>query len=232
MLKAKLVKDRLGALVGGGLLGLALAATIGMPIPAAQAQDKAAKADSEKPQDAWVKLCEEAPSLKEKDKKLNVCLTHHERIDGNTGRVLVSAAIRHVEGQDKEALMVMVPLGMALPPGVMVKVDENEPIKLKYTLCHIGGCTAETEASKEILEQFKKGKKLIVAAVNVVGKPIGFPVPLTGFSKAYDGKPIDNEKYKEARHKLMEAIRKRQIAMMKKAQEEAAAKKKAEGEKK
>src|ERR1044072_2614424 len=40
---------------------------------------------------AWVKLCEKAPfNTKDKDGKevkneKNICLTHHERLDGNTG---------------------------------------------------------------------------------------------------------------------------------------------------
>jgi invasion protein IalB len=169
---------------------------------------------------AWVKLCEKAPSLQEEGQELDVCLTHHERIDGNTGRVLVSAAIRQVEGKDKRSLMVMVPLGMALPAGVQAKVDENEPIKLKYTLCHVGGCTAEAEATEEVIEQFRNGEKLVVAAMNLSGKPIGFPVPLSGFTKAYAGDPVDNEKYRAARQQLMQTIRKRQMAMMEKAQEE------------
>ena len=73
---------------------------------------------------AWVKLCEKAPLVKkDKDGKdvkeeKNLCLTHHERLDGNTGMVLVSAAIRQIEGQEKQSLMIMVPLGMAIPPGV------------------------------------------------------------------------------------------------------------------
>ncbi len=183
-----------------------------------------------KAQAAWVKLCEKAPSLQEEGKELDVCLTHHERIDGNTGRVLVSAAIRQVEGKDKRSLMVMVPLGMALPAGVQAKVDENEPIKLKYTLCHVGGCTAETEATDEIIEQFRNGEKLVVAAMNLSGKPIGFPVPLSGFTKAYAGDPVDNEKYRSARQKLMQTIRQRQMAMMKKAQEEQQKNQEAEGQ--
>jgi invasion protein IalB len=175
-------------------------------------------------QSAWVKLCEKAPSLTEPKKELNVCLTHHERLDGNTGMVLVSAAIRQVEGQDKEALMVMVPLGMALPPGVQVKVDEKDPVKLQFTLCHAAGCTAEGEATKAVIEQMKTGKQVVVAAINLAGKAIGFPVPLTGFDKAYAGPPVDNEKYKEARKRLMSAIRERQIEMAKKAKDEADAK--------
>jgi len=195
--------------------------------PLAHAQDEGEK---KKPQAAWVKLCEKAPSLQEEGKQLDVCLTHHERIDGNTGRVLVSAAIRQVEGKDQKSLMVMVPLGMALPAGVQAKVDDGEPIKLKYTLCHVGGCTAETEATDEMIQKFKQGEKLVVAAINMAGKPIGFPVPLNGFTDAYAGEPVDNEKYKQARQKLMQTIRKRQMAMMQKAREEAAKKKEAEGQ--
>jgi len=211
------------ALHGIAAAAVAVAALMVSPPAVAQDEQKTKKSNA-----AWVKLCEEAPSLKKEGEKLNVCLTHHERIDGNTGRVLVSAAIRKVEGRDRQSLMVMVPLGMALPAGVQAKIDDNDPIKLQYTLCHAGGCTAETQATDKIIEQFKAGEKIIVAAVNLSGKPIGFPVPLSGFTKAYTGEPVDNEKYRSARKKLMQTIRKRQIAMMKKAREEAKKKKEAE----
>lgn len=201
------------------------------PKPAGAAPAGQAAAGEEN-KSSWVKLCEKAPSLADENKdgkadgkELKVCLTHHERIDGNTGLVLVSAALRQVEGQPKEALMIMVPLGMALPPGAQVKVDENEPIKLVYTLCHASGCTAEAEASKEVVDQIKKGKQLVVAAINLAGKPIGFPVPLGGFGPAYEGPPVDNAKYKEARIGLMRAIRDRQVELQKKSREEAAQKK-------
>lgn len=202
-----------------GAAAVAISALMAVP---ASAQPKPAAPADAKDQSAWVKLCEKAPSLTDDKKELNVCLTHHERIDGNTGMVLVSAAIRHVDGQDKEALMIMVPLGMALPPGAQVKVDENEPIKLQFTLCHAAGCTAEAEATKDVIAKMKAGKQMVVAAINLAGKPIGFPVPLTGFGPSYDGAPVDNAKYKEARGKLMEAIRERQVELIKKAQEEQA----------
>jgi hypothetical protein len=60
---------------------------------------------------------------------------------------------------------------------------------------------------------------LVVAAVNLQKKAIGFPVPLVGLAKAYDGPPIDNAKYQEARRQLMEMIRKRQIELANKAAE-------------
>ena len=206
----------------------------------AAAGDKAAAAPAGggESKSAWVKLCEKAPIVKkDKDGKetkeeKNLCLTHHERLDGNTGMVLVSAAIREVEGQDKPSFMVMVPLGMAIPPGIRAavyskeqwaavqkneKIDEKslKPIELKYSLCHPAGCTAETEATKEIIDQMKAGGGIIVLAMNAAAQPIGFPVPMDGFTEAYSGPPIDNEKYAQARSQLMGQIRERQAELAK-----------------
>ncbi len=204
--------------------------------PAAAAANGAAAGASKS---AWVKLCEKAPLIKkDKDGKevkeeKNLCLTHHERLDGNTGMVLVSAAIREVEGQDKKSLMVMVPLGMAIPPGIRAavytkeqwaaaakneKIDEKtlKPIELKYSLCHPAGCTAETEATADILDQMSKGGGIMVLAMNAAAQPIGFPVPLDGYNEAAAGPPVDNKKYAEARSALMQQIRQRQQQMAEK----------------
>jgi len=87
-----------------------LAGTAGLRAPAA-APTKSEPVGAT-PQSAWVKLCEKATATqKTKDgrdekKDLNICLTHHERLDGDSGMVLVSAAVRQVEGQDKQAFMV------------------------------------------------------------------------------------------------------------------------------
>ena len=209
--------------------------------PAAAGGTNSAAAGGSK--SAWVKLCEKAPLVKKdkdgkevKDEKM-LCLTHHERLDGNTGMVLVSAAIREVEGQDKKSLMIMVPLGMAIPPGIRAavyskeqwtaaakneKIDEKtlKPIELKYSLCHPAGCTAETEATADILDQMSKGGGIMVLAMNAAAQPIGFPVPLDGYNEAAAGPPVDNKKYAEARSALMKQIRERQQQMAEKFKED------------
>ncbi|WP_083556601.1 invasion associated locus B family protein [Hyphomicrobium sp. NDB2Meth4] len=210
--------------------------------PAAKAAAPAAKGAAAAGADkksAWVKLCEKAPfNHKDKDGKdvkeeKNICLTHHERLDGSTGMVMVSAAIREIEGADKKSLMVMVPLGMALPPGLRAavytkdqwakaakneKIDEKtlKPVALRFSLCHAAGCTAEVEATSEIVEQMKTGGGIMVIAMNAGAQPIGFPVPLDGFAEAYAGKPVDNKEYAKARGQLMAQIRERQQAALEK----------------
>ncbi len=201
--------------------------------PKKGAPPAASAATKKQQQSAWVKLCEKA-SLNRRGKdgkdvkeEKNICLTHHERLDGNTGAVLVSAAVREVDGSDKKSLMIMVPLGMAIPPGIRAavytkdqwakiakkeKIDEKalKPFELKFSLCHAAGCTAETIATKEIIDQIKSGGGIMVIAMNAGAKPVGFPVPLAGFAEAYAGKPIDNKEYAKARGQLMAQIRKRQ----------------------
>ena len=153
--------------------GLSVAAAVALGSTVTLAQQKKAEPKAAAPAAApaqepvmWVKLCEKAPVLvKDKDNKdvkaeKNICLTHHERLDGNTGMVLVSAAVRNVEGSDKQHLMIMVPLGMAIQPGLKAalydkdqwaKAQKNEKVEdaklatipLKFSLCHPAGCTAE-----------------------------------------------------------------------------------------
>ena len=127
----------------------------------------------------------------------------------------------------------MVPLGMAIPPGIRAavytkdqwakaakneKIDEKSltPVQLRFSLCHAAGCTAETIATKEILDQMKAGGGIMVIAMNAGAQPIGFPVPLDGFVEAFAGKPVDNKEYAKARGQLMAQIRERQQAAIEK----------------
>jgi invasion protein IalB len=243
--KASIVRSMTRGLKTAG--GIALAVAVTMACGPAMAQQKKgdtkaapaaqpAAAAAAPEQSAWVKLCEKAPVL-EKDKEGKevkaekvICLTHHERLDGNTGMVLVSAAIRQVEGLDKQHLMIMVPLGMAIQPGLRAtvynkemweKAQKNEkvddakltPVKLNFSLCHPAGCTAEIELTKDIVDQLKGGAGVMVFAINTNGQVIAFPVPLTGFGAALDGQPVDNAKYSEARKQLMAQIQQRQQQM-------------------
>jgi invasion protein IalB len=217
--------------------------------PAQKGAPAAASAPSAGAQSAWVKLCEKANAVtkdkegKDEKKEVSICLTHHERLDGNSGMVLVSAAVRQVDGQDKQHFMIMVPLGMLIQPGMRAsiypkdqweqvqkneKIDENKlkGIKLGYTLCHPAGCTAEVEATAELINDLRTSGGLVVFAINAGGQPVGFPVPLVGFEQAFTGGPVDNKQYGEARRALMQQIAQRQhdlIEEQKKQQQQQAA---------
>ena len=193
---------------------------------AASAQDSgdAPAADAPKKEvSSWVKLCEKAQIKKDAEKQ-EVCITHHERLDPNSGAVVVSAAVRKIEGQDKERFLVTVPLGMALPPGLGASIDESKNITiLKYTFCLPNGCTAEVELTPELMASMVGGKMVLVQAINALGERIGFQVPLNGFKQTYDGPAIDTAKFAQARKTLLDRIREKQIERAKAAKDGAAA---------
>jgi invasion protein IalB len=166
-------------------------------------------------EDAWVKLCMKNEQTQNKE----ICLINHEGLEPNTGMVLIAAAVRKVEGEEKQQLLVRVPTAYALvmPAGVQLKIDEEQPIQLQYTICFPTSCQVQLELTKELFDSMRKGKQMVVAAMNIQQKTMGFPVPLTGFAKAYDGAPVDSVKYEESRRQLMEMFRKRQADLAAKA---------------
>lgn len=179
---------------------------------------------------AWIKLCDNAefapkdPKSKAKTIKKKLCLVRHETLDGRTGLVVVSAAIRIIEGQKINRLIVQVPLGVSIRAGVSVGIDEHPEYRFAYMFCHTEGCTAEAEASEEMIDRLKKGKAMRVSGINMRGQQFDLPVTLSGFASAFKGKAADSKKYYQERfatqRALMANFRKRQAEQMKKAQEE------------
>src|SRR5262245_6393879 len=133
------------------------AASAGPPVGAAQGKGS-----------AWVKLC----SKNEQTGNKQLCLVKYEGVDPNTGMGQITVAARGVEGEDKQTLMfgVATAYTLVMPAGVQIKMDDNQPISLKYAVCLPSSCQAEMTLTKEILDGLRKGTQMIVAAMNVQGK--------------------------------------------------------------
>jgi invasion protein IalB len=234
------------ALIAAGIFLLAGAAAAQAPAPAPATkpaepkkptQPKAGAAPKAATNAAnnqvWVKLCEVVPTGigykdgKEVTRGSKYCLTQHETLDGKTGRAILSAALRQMDGEEKQYFMVMVPLGMMLKAGMRValypkdaweqlrkneKVDETKlkGLKLEYTLCHAAGCTAQAESTPELLNDLKAFGGMVVFAINSTGEAVPYPVPLTGFDLAHAGAGVDAKQYVESRKVLAQQIEQRQ----------------------
>jgi invasion protein IalB len=239
-----------GNLVKAAGLGLAatLALTLGVgegmaqtkgkdkattPAAPAAGTQQAAAGTGEKP-DIWYKLCIDVPVAEptkegekpkeqkpEDMKKVNVCLTQVDVRDNATAILIGKIAVRQVAGQDKPQMLAMLPLGSALPPGALVKIDDKEPIKLAYTTCDQAGCYAEANIDPAMVEQMKTGKQIAYLGIDVTGRALSIPLPLEGFAKALNGAPVPVEKYNEDQQKIANIIRQR-LAELKKQQEDAA----------
>lgn len=221
------------------------------PAPAKAAKPAAgAKKEDPRNKQAWFKICAKVPignkaKPAEKDKKpekKNACTTFYESFNPATGAPLVYVAIEQGEGIKSKVLTVVVPTGLALPPGLAITVFQKEqwekflaqnkegktvkpediglkPIELKYLHCHATGCASVSEASDDFIGQMKTGVGLMVRAVELSNKVVDFPVPLKGFVKAHDGKAEDTKEFmafRANRLKQMETKRRAMIEQFKK----------------
>jgi invasion protein IalB len=183
------------AFVFGFGTGLAMAQEVPKKAPKSASKIGAAPALS-----AWVKVCSEAEQTK------RVCLLKYEGLDPKSGDVLVAAAVRATEGNDKQDLIVTVPTAYSLlmPPGVRIKIDEDEPISLPYVGCTPKSCQAQVELPNQVLDRMRKGNQMLIAAISTQQKPLTFRVLLNGFAATSDGDPVDEAKYQETRARAME----------------------------
>ncbi|MGD9867530.1 MAG: invasion associated locus B family protein [Hyphomicrobiales bacterium] len=203
----------------------ARAQTMPLPNQLTDAQKKELIGDGDQmPNVHWFKLCDTIQSVKEGvSADINLCRVHHRALDATTGNLLASATIAKVEGKDNEFLSLTVPLGTAIKAGIRVKIDDDEkPLSMEYSQCSPLGCQGETVLTPEFLAKMRKGKLMFIAVVGGDGKAVGIPIPLIGFSKVYDGQPMDNKKFAQVQNARQLAIVERRAELQKRAGEEKA----------
>ena len=113
------------------------------------------------------------------------------------------------QGETRKLLRVIVPLGMQLRPGTRLIIDQNQPATAPYSICFPVGCMADYPVTDAMVAAMKKGQQITLQAINMQGKPISLPLPLTDFAKAYDGPPTDPKVFEEQQRKLQEELQKK-----------------------
>ncbi|MFZ5690511.1 MAG: invasion associated locus B family protein [Pseudomonadota bacterium] len=201
---------------------LALATTVAVPAqqkapapkasPKTQAQqqpDGAAPAAPETPPliySNWTKLCSKGADTGGK----TMC-----RI-GNDGRLesgqpMIGAVLMEMEGEARKILQIMLPLGILLPRGTRVMIDNDEPgaMVLPIIVCAGGGCMAQADANAELVAKLKKGQTLYVQAYSMQQTVFTLALPLADFAKAYDGPATDPKDIEAQTKRLQEQLQKR-----------------------
>ena len=186
----------------------AAAAPKGAPQPQKPAEAQQPPAgEAQQPQliySPWTKFCLKGQEANAQQ----VCFTGKDgRIE--SGMPVIAAVLIEPEGDSKKVLRVTLPLGMQLPQGTRVIVDQGQPMNAPYIICFTNGCMADYEASAELIGKLKKGQGLVVQGINSQGQPISLVLPLTDFGKAYDGPPTDPKVFEEQQKKLQDDLQKR-----------------------
>ncbi len=78
------------------------------------------------------------------------------------------------------------PVGVHLPSGLTVQVDENEPAKLVYERCDPVACHAGTVLDESWIRLLKKGEICKVSFNDLSGKTVTVTLSLRGFSAGFN----------------------------------------------
>jgi invasion protein IalB len=103
-----------------------------------------------------------------------------------TGQLIVLVNIRVVGDTHATIALVQLPLGLNLPAGAKLQVDEGKVLDLQIQTCENRGCYANAAITPDLLTALKSGKQLKVSFQNLAKETITIPMPLTDFAAAYD----------------------------------------------
>lgn len=81
-------------------------------------------------------------------------------------------------------LRVFAPLGVLLPPGLGLKIDDKDVGHAPFLRCHNFACYAQVVVEDPLVEQLKNGKTAIFIIFQTEEAGIGIPISLKGFAEA------------------------------------------------
>jgi len=114
------------------------------------------------------------------------CAIEQSAVLSKTGQLVVLANIRVPGDTHAPILLVQLPLGLNLPAGVKLQVDEDKVTDLQIQTCENRGCYATIPVPADVLAALKSGKQMKLSFQNMNKEPIVIAMPLTDFAAAYD----------------------------------------------
>ena len=148
------------------------------PTPAPQADT--APANTPAPP-GWVARCTSAS----RDAPLE-CAVEQTAVLTKTGQLIVLLNIRVASDTRQPIAIVQLPLGLNLPAGAKLQVDDGKVSELQIQTCEQRGCYANSPIPADMLAAMKSGKQLKVSFQNLAKESITIPMPLADFAAAYD----------------------------------------------
>lgn len=148
----------------------------------------------------WTKVCDPLPNNPEKV----VCILSRDVRD-NRGQLIGQTALGFAKGEKPNKLTVLVPLPLAIIPGVAIQIDSNPLIVGKISVCTLQGCFAEVPAGEADLETLmKKGNVLSVHFKSPPPKveQMTYVVSLKGFTAAFNGEGFTTAQRQEQKKAL------------------------------
>jgi invasion protein IalB len=162
------------------LAGLALVAALASLYP----QQAAAQGAVRSVHKDWQIRCDTPPGAKSEQCALIQSVTAEDRANvGLTVIVLKTADLK------SRLMRVVAPLGVLLPSGLGLKIDNADIGRAGFVRCLPNGCIAEVVMDDALIAKLRTGKTATFIIFQTPEEGIGFPLSLAGFGEGYDKLP-------------------------------------------
>jgi invasion protein IalB len=101
---------------------------------------------------------------------------------------LVIIVLKTADGKSR-LLRAVAPLGVLLPAGLGLKIDQADIGRAGFVRCLASGCVAEVVMEENLINQLKGGQTATFYIFQTPEQGIGIPVSLNGFATGFDSLP-------------------------------------------
>lgn len=132
----------------------------------------------------WQMRCEVPPGAKAEQ----CALVQNVAAEDRPNLTLLVIVLKTAD-QKSRLLRVVAPLGVLLPSGLGLKIDDKDIGRAGFVRCLTTGCVAEVVMDDALTTQLKGGKSATFIVFQTPEEGVGIPVSLTGFGPGVESLP-------------------------------------------
>jgi invasion protein IalB len=132
----------------------------------------------------WQIRCDTPPGAQSEQCALMQSVTAEDR--PNVGLTVI---VLKTSDQKSRLMRVVAPLGVLLPSGLGLKIDDKDVGRAGFVRCLPNGCVAEVVMDDNLIGQMRTGQTSTFIIFQTPEEGIGFPMSLKGFGEGYDKLP-------------------------------------------
>ena len=132
----------------------------------------------------WQIRCDTPPGAQSEQCALMQSVTAEDR--PNVGLTVI---VLKTADQKSRLMRVVAPLGVLLPSGLGLKIDNDDVGRAGFVRCLPNGCVAEVVMDDKLIEQMRTGQTSTFIIFQTPEEGIGFPMSLKGFGEGFDKLP-------------------------------------------
>jgi invasion protein IalB len=129
----------------------------------------------------WQVRCDTPPGAQGEQCALIQSVTAEDR--ANVG---ITVIVLKTADHKSRLMRVVAPMGVLLPSGLGLKIDQTDVGRAGFVRCLPNGCVAEVVMDDNLVKQLRAGQTATFIIFQTPEEGIGFPLNLKGFGEGFD----------------------------------------------